>query len=295
MAERDLRKQLTASEVFVSDGATGTNLQKLGLPVGAAAELWVLENPEAILNLNRAFIEAGSDIVLTCTFGGTKLRLEASGLVDKFEEVNRKAVALTQEAVAGTAVWVAGSIGPTGHMLAPLGTVSEEEAEENFREQATILVESGVDLIVVETQFDLNEASAAVRGVRAVDAQIPLVCSFSYDRGTRTMMGVKPENMVEAIGSLDVDVLGINCGRSLEENLQALQMLRQATDKPLWFKPNAGLPGMDEDGKPTYSVTPEQMGALVPEWLAAGAQIVGGCCGTSPEHLAEISKAAKGL
>ena len=293
MTDRNLLEMLAAGENFVSDGATGTNLQKMGLPVGAAAELWVLEKPEAILNLNRAFIEAGSDIVLTCTFGGTRLRMEASGLADRFEEVNRKAVALTQEAVAGTDVWVAGSIGPTGHMLAPLGTLGEEEAEENFREQAQILCESGVDLIVIETQFDLNEAKAAVRGVRSIDPQIPLVCSFSYDRGTRTMMGVKPEDMVQAIGAMDVDVLGINCGRSLDENLQAVQMLSQVTGKPIWFKPNAGMPKMDADGKPTYSVTPEQMGALVPEWLAAGAQIVGGCCGTSPEHLAEIAKTLK--
>jgi len=293
MTDRDLREMLAAGGVFVSDGATGTNLQKMGLPVGAAAELWVMENPETILNLNRAFLEAGSDILLTCTFGGTKLRLEASGLADRFEEINRKAAALTREAAAGTEVWVAGSIGPTGHMLAPLGTISEEEAEEHFRDQARLLCESGVDLIVVETQFDLNEARAAVRGVRAVDERIPLVCSFSYDRGTRTMMGVKPEDMAETIGALDVDILGINCGRSLDENLQALKALREVTRKPIWFKPNAGMPEMDEDGKPTYSVTPEQMGALVPEWVATGAQIVGGCCGTSPEHLAEIAKSAR--
>ncbi len=290
MTDRNLLEMLAEGEMFVSDGATGTNLQKMGLPVGAAAELWVLEKPETILDLNRAFIKAGSDIILTCTFGGTQLRLEASGLADRFEEVNRKAVALTREAAAGTEVWVAGSIGPIGHMLAPLGTVSEDEAEANFREQTEILCESGVDLLVIETQFDINEAKAAVRGVRSVDAQIPLVCSFSYDRGTRTMMGVKPEDMAETIGAMEVDVLGINCGRSLDENLQALHMLSQATDKPIWFKPNAGMPEMGADGKPTYSVAPEQMGALVPEWLAAGAQIVGGCCGTSPEHLAEIAK-----
>jgi 5-methyltetrahydrofolate--homocysteine methyltransferase len=155
-----------------------------------------------------------------------------------------------------------------------------------------LLVDAGVDLLVIETQFDLTEASAAVRAVRAVDGEIPLVCSFSYDRGTRTMMGVRPEAMAETIGALAVDALGINCGRSLEENLQALGQLRQATDKPIWFKPNAGMPEMDEDGKPSYSVSPAEMGALVPGWLAAGAQLVGGCCGTSPEHLAEIAKRA---
>jgi 5-methyltetrahydrofolate--homocysteine methyltransferase len=289
----DFRERLLAGERFVLDGATGTNLQRTGLPVGAAAEIWVLEKPEAIADLERAFVAAGSDIILTCTFGGTRLRLEASGLADHFEAINRKAVEIAQGVTAGTDVLVAGSIGPTGHMLAPLGTLSEEDAEADYREQAQLLVDAGVDLLVVETQFDLTEAAAAVRAVRSVDAAIPLVCSFSYDRGTRTMMGVKPESMAETIGALDVDVLGINCGRSLDENLDALGQLRQATDKPLWFKPNAGLPEMDEDGKPTYSVSPAEMGALVPDWLAAGAQLVGGCCGTSPDHLAEIAKAVR--
>jgi len=290
----DFRKRLAAGELFVTDGATGTNLQRMGLPVGASAEIWVLENPEAIASLARSFVDAGSDIILTCTFGGTRLRLEASGLADRFEEVNRKAVEIAQAATKGMDVLVAGSIGPTGHMLAPLGTLQGEDAEADFRAQAQLLVEAGVDLLVIETQFDLNEAAAAVRGVRAVDAEIPLVCSFSYDRGTRTMMGVKPEDMAAAIGELAVDVLGINCGRSLEENLAALGQLRQATDKPIWFKPNAGMPEMDEDGKPTYSVSPAEMGALVPAWLDAGAQLVGGCCGTSPEHLAETAGAVRG-
>ncbi len=289
----DLRARLAAGEVFVTDGATGTNLQRMGLPVGAAAELWVLENPDAIRSLEQAFIEAGSDLLLTCTFGGTRLRLDASGLADQFEAINRKAVEITQEAVMATDVLVAGSIGPTGHMLSPLGTLSVDEAEQNFTDQARILVESGVDLIVIETQFDLNEATAAVRGVRNVDSELPLVCSFSYDRGTRTMMGVRPAQMAETIGVLAVDAVGINCGRSLDENFEALQELRAATDLPIWFKPNAGMPEMDDDGKPSYSVTPEEMGALVPGWLDAGAQFVGGCCGTSPEHLAGIARAVK--
>lgn len=293
MGKSDNLSRLTAGKALVSDGATGTNLQKMGLPVGASAEVFVLENPAAIRGLTEAFIEAGADIVLTCTFGGTKLRLAASSLEDQFEAVNRKAVALAQEAAEGTDVLVGGSIGPIGHMLAPMGSISVEAAEADFAAQARLLCDGGVDLIVIETQFDINEASAAVRGVRSVDMDIPLVCSFSYDRGTRTMMGVRPSQMAETIGAFDVDVLGINCGRSLEENLDALGQLRAATDKPLWFKPNAGLPVVDEVGQTTYSVSPAMMGDLVPQWIAAGAQIVGGCCGTSPEHLAAIAAAAK--
>jgi 5-methyltetrahydrofolate--homocysteine methyltransferase len=291
MAEKTFLERLKAGEVLVSDGATGTNLQVQGLPVGASAELWVLENPDAIKALNLAFIQAGADILLTCTFGATRRRLAASALDEQFEAINRAAVEITRVAVAGQDVLVAGSIGPLGHMLAPLGEVTVEEAEADFREQAALLCEMGVDLIVVETQFDLNEATAAIRGVRSVDPTIPLVCSFSYDRGTRTMMGVKPETMAAEIGALDVDLLGINCGRSLEDNWTALTQLRAATDKPLWFKPNAGLPVVDADGQVTYSVTPDGMAALVPGWIAEGAQVIGGCCGTSPEHLAAIAKA----
>lgn len=293
MPNKGFLDRLDEGQVLVSDGATGTNLQQKGLPVGASAEIWVLENPEAIKSLNRAFVEAGSDILLTCTFGGTKIRLSASNLEDQFEAVNLKAVEITRQVAREGDVLVAGSIGPSGHMLEPLGTVSVDEAEENFHDQARLLIEGGVDLIVIETQFDINEALAAVRGVRAVDGAIPLVCSFSYDRGVRTMMGVKPEDMAAQIGGADVDVLGINCGRSLNENLNALTQLRAVTKKPIWFKPNAGLPETDDEGNPTYSVSPEEMGALAPVWMEAGAQIVGGCCGTSPAHLAAIARVVK--
>jgi 5-methyltetrahydrofolate--homocysteine methyltransferase len=211
-------------------------------------------------------------------------------LEDQFEVINRAAVEITRAAADDRDVLVAGSIGPLGHMLVPLGLVSVEEAEADFRDQAALLCNTGVDLIVVETQFDLNEAGAAIRGVRAVDPAVPLVCSFSYDRGTRTMMGVKPAAMAAEIGVLDVDVLGINCGRSLADNLAALEELHAATKKPLWFKPNAGMPEVGEDGHATYAVTPEEMAALVPEWAASGAQVIGGCCGTSPEHLAAMSR-----
>jgi len=291
MVKQSFLDRMNAGQVLVSDGATGTNLQRSGLPVGVVAEAWVLDNKDEIFRLHQSFIQAGADILLTCTFGATRLRLDASNLADQCEAINRRAVEITRAAVADQDVYVAGSIGPLGHMLAPLGDVSVAEAEANYREQAALLCEGGVDLIVIETQFDINEAGAAVRGVRAVAPTIPLVCSFSYDRGIRTMMGVKPADMAAQIGAMDVDILGINCGRSLDENLSALEALRAATGKPLWFKPNAGLPDLGPDGEPTYSVTPEAMGAMVPAWIDRGAQVVGGCCGTSPEHLAQIARA----
>ena len=290
MKQRFVEK-LAKNKVLVSDGATGTSLQRMGLPVGMAGEVWVLKNPEAIRDLAQAFMNAGADILLTSTFGGTRFRLKDSNLVDEFIAVNQKAIEITKDVVRGSDVLVGGSIGPTGQMLAPLGTVTAAEAQADFTEQARLMCEGGVDLIVIETLFDLNEAVAAVQGVRSVDQNIPLVCSFSFDRGTRTMMGVSPEDVAAKIGVLNVDLLGINCGRSLVENLEVLRRLRQVTDKPIWFKPNAGMPEIDDDGHPFYSVSPKEMGDWVPKWFKAGAQIVGGCCGTSPEHLAEIAKA----
>jgi 5-methyltetrahydrofolate--homocysteine methyltransferase len=275
---------------LAADGATGTNLQQRGLAQGVAPETWVLERPQEIERLHRDFIAAGADIILTCTFGGTRLRL--GDLAGQAAEVNTRAVALAKAAAAGSETLVAVSIGPTGQMLQPYGPLDEAEAEAAFAEQVRTLVAAGADLLVVETQFDLVEAKAALRAARSAGGGLPVVCSFSYDRGTRTMMGVRPSQMAAEVGDL-ADVLGINCGRSLDDNEKALAELRAATSKPIWFKPNAGLPHADAAGALGYDVTPDMMGERAPRWLAAGAQIIGGCCGTSPEHLAAIAKAVK--
>jgi 5-methyltetrahydrofolate--homocysteine methyltransferase len=284
-------EKLKSGQILVSDGATGTNLFQRGLPRGLSGENWVLEKPEEIVRLERDFVEAGADIILTCTFSASPIRLEGGDLAGRALEINQKAVALARQVVGYKTVLVGASFGPAGKLLKPYGPLSEEDAIHNFAEQAQALDEAGVDLLVVETQFDLNEAKAILRGIRQVSS-LPVVCSFSFDRGTRTMMGVKPGQLAAELGDLDVTVLGINCGRSLPENLANLKELRASTDLPIWFKPNAGLPEVDAQGDPHYAITPEQMGALVPEWLAAGAQIVGGCCGTSPEHLRQIAQAA---
>lgn len=290
--------RIKAGEVLVADGATGTNLQQRGLERGASPEIWVLERPQEIVRLHRDFLAVGADIILTATFGATALRLESAGgpaLAQRAAEINRRAVELARQAVKESGrpdALVAGSMGPTGQLLKPFGPLEESAAEEAFAGQAQALVEAGADLLVVETQFDLGEARAALKAARRVSGDIPLVCSFSYDRGTRTMMGVRPSQMAGEMEGL-ADVLGINCGRSLEDNFKALGELRAATRLPLWFKPNAGLPEVDEQGRSIYSVTPEQVGAQAPAWVKAGAQVVGGCCGTSPEHLMEITRAAR--
>ena len=285
------RQRLQSGATLIADGATGTNLMARGLPRGASSETWVLEKPEQIVQLHRDFIAAGANIILTSTFSASTLRLAGSALADRVLEINQRAVALARQA-AGTETLVAGSLGPVGQLLKPYGPVEPADAAASYAAQAQALTEAGADLLVVETQFDLAEVRAAIQGVRSAST-LPLVCSFSYDRGKRTMMGVSPTQAGKELTALGVEVIGINCGRSLEENLANLHELRQATGLPLWFKPNAGLPRLDENANAAYDVTPEQMGQQAPTWLAGGAQIIGGCCGTSPAHLAQIAQAAR--
>jgi 5-methyltetrahydrofolate--homocysteine methyltransferase len=285
--------RIASGQVLVADGATGTNLQARGLAAGKPGEIWVFERPDEIKRLHSDFVAAGADIILTCTFGGTSIRLEQEGLGERAAEINKRAASLAREAVQGTQVLVAGSLGPTGQMLKPLGTLEEKDCYQSYAEQVVSLDAAGVDFLLIETQFDLVEASLAVEAARDLSA-LPLVCSFSYDRGTRTMMGVRPSKMAQSISDLGVDVLGINCGRSLQDNLEALKELRDATDLPIWFKPNAGLPTVDENGQAMYDVTPQDMGILVADWIAAGASVVGGCCGSTPEHIRQIAQAVKG-
>ncbi len=283
-------EKIRAGQILIADGATGTNLQRRGLQPGQPGEVFVLQNPMAVEELAREFIAAGAQIILTCTFGGNRLRLRRAGLEDELVTVNRRAVELAQSAAQGSRVLIAGSMGPSGEMMQPYGTLSEEEARRIFAEQARVLSESGVDLLALETFYDLSEARAAVEGVRLVST-LPLALSFSYDRGRKTMMGIRPAQMAEAANAWPVDMLGINCGRSLEDNLENLRELRAVTGLPIWFKPNAGLPVNDEQGGLSYNVQPQDMAEAVPAWLESGAQVIGGCCGTSPAHLRAIAEA----
>lgn len=288
MSKMTFSQMLADKKYLTSDGATGTNLMQRGLPQGTCAEKWVLENPDAIAGLYRDFVQSGSDIILTCTFGASRLHLETAGMAAQYKEINQTAAQLARKEAEATGALVAGSLGPLGQMLKPLGLLDEADAETAYCEQAEALAEAGVDLLVVETQFDLTEALAAVRGVKTATS-LPLIVSFSYDRGTRTMMGVSPVKFAQSMRGMGLAALGINCGKSLEDNLNALKELADATDLPIWFKPNAGLPRLDENNLPVYDVTPDMMAAQVETWAKAGARIMGGCCGTSPAHLKAIA------
>lgn len=291
MLATELTTFLKTKSTLISDGATGTNLQKRGLPAGMAPEVWVLEQPDRISQLHQDFIDSGSNIILTCTFGGTSTRLKLAGLEDKVDLVNKTAVALARQTANNKNVLVAGSIGPTGEMMEPYGTLTADSAFVILQQQAQALLSAQVDLIVIETQFDLVEAQAAIRAVRSL-SEIGLICSFSYDRGTRTMMGLKPETVAAMANEMDIQAIGINCGKSLATNLDVLIELRPLTGLPIWFKPNAGAPVIDDFGITQYSITPLEMGAQAHQWIENGAKIIGGCCGTSPEHLDQIAQAA---
>ena len=284
----DFRNYINTKHVLVSDGATGSNLQARGLDRGKAPEEWVLEKPQAILQLHTDFLQAGSDILLTCSFGANRYRLDHAGLADKVQQVNTRAVEITREAIGKKSTLVAGSMGPLGQMMKPLGLLEFTEAQQAYAEQALALSEAGADLLVIETQFDLEEAKAAIQGARSV-SDLAIVCSFSYDRGVKTMMGVSPTRMAQELTEFDLAALGINCGKSLADNLACLQELKTATDLPIWFKPNAGLPTVDAMGDAVYDTSPQDMADHVDNWINSGAVIIGGCCGTSPEHLAAIA------
>ncbi len=295
MSHPKFLERIHAGEILVADGATGTNLLARGLPRGVVAETWLFERPDAILQLHLDFLQAGADILLTNTFGASPLRLEAGEVGRGVVEVNQRAVDVARQAAAALErqVYIGGSLGPCGKLLKPYGALGEDELYASDLAQVEALAAAGVDFLVIETQFDLKEAALALKAVKTAAPGVPVVCSFSYDRGTRTMMGVSPAKMAAQLSELGPDLLGINCGKGLDDNLKALQELRQATTLPIWFKPNAGLPKVDKEGNTYYDLTPPEMGALAPQWVAEGAAVVGGCCGTSPEHLAAIAAAVK--
>ena len=287
-------ERLRAGDRMVIDGATGTNHQQNGLPPGVPSEDWVFDEPAKVEALHRAFVQAGSDIILTCTFGGTVLRLrEASQYADRAHELNVRAAQLARNAAnERSGVFVAGSMGPTGKLMEPLGELTRDEVVENYREQAKALTEGGVDLLLLETFFALDEAQAAIEGVK-LGSDLPLVVSFSYDQGTRTMMGLRPSQVVQAIVPLGVAAIGANCGKSPEAMLEIVtEMNAQNTGLPIWTKPNAGLPHLIGELE-IYDATPEIMAGFAQKYIAAGAQIVGGCCGSTPGHVAAMAQAVK--
>ena len=282
---------LRRGDILVADGATGTMLQGMGLDWGQAPEAWLLDQPDKIRALHRAYVEAGSDLILTCSFGGTHYRLSRHGLAERVTEVNRLAAELAREE-AGDGVFVAGDKGPTGQLLGLRTKVTPEQIAEAFAQLAAGLAQGGADFLLIETMSDLGEAQAAIAGARRVTG-LPLFCTFSFDTHGRTMMGVKPDQAANAVGPL-VQGIGANCGHDPAEYEGLIQAMHQAQPQAaLWAKPNAGLPRLVGE-ETVYDATPDYMAGIALRLRQAGAQVIGGCCGTTPAHIAAIAAALKG-
>jgi len=290
-------ERLKNGEVLISDGAMGTFLHAKGLGPGECPESWCVSHPDVVKGIAQAYFDAGSDIVETNSFGGSSFKLKPYGVADKATEFNRAAAALAKEAVGGEGI-VAASVGPTGHIVIDEGgDVSEEELYESFREQIAALADGGADAICVETMASLAEGLQAIKAAKDAST-LPVICTFTFDRGRRgfrTMMGVTPERAARELVDAGADIVGTNCGNGIANMIEIAREMRAAVpDTPILVHANAGAPVV-EDGKTVFKETPEFMAAQVKDLLEAGANIIGGCCGTSPDHIVAMSKAAKDL
>jgi 5-methyltetrahydrofolate--homocysteine methyltransferase len=293
-----LRDTLDAGSVLVADGATGTMLQAVGLAMGQAPERWTLENPEAIRALAAGYANAGSDIIYTNTFGGNLIRLRLSGLDEQIAEINAGAVRLAREAIAASGrrrVFLVASIGPTGEMLDPYGELSADEAREAFAGQARLLKEAGVDGFACETFTGLEEALLCLGAVKEIADGLPVFASMAFETSGRTMMGVKPDDAARELSAAGADVVGANCSVGPEVVENGLRAMAAAVPGlRLLGKPNAGLPRV-EGGRTVYSVSPEDMGAFAKQAIGLGARVLGGCCGSTPDHIRAIRIAVDSL
>ncbi|GIV70606.1 betaine--homocysteine S-methyltransferase [Caldilinea sp.] len=288
---------LQKRSVLLLDGAMGTELFKRGLVSGGCPEEWNVSHPDRVQDVHRAYVEAGSDIILTNSFGGTRYRLKLHNLQDRVVELNR-AAAQNARAVAdaaGRPVLVAGSMGPTGELLIPMGGMSYEECRDAFAEQARGLIEGGVDLLWIETMSDLNEVKAAIEGARSVSAEIPICATMSYDTRGRTMMGVTGAQMAQELAGLGLTAIGANCGNNLIDTEAALAEMRAAAPQMILIaKANAGMPRYEGE-KLIYDGTPEVMAAYADRVRRNGVSLIGGCCGSGPAHIRMMRQVLDGL
>lgn len=290
-------QRLTSGEILVCDGAMGTFLQARGLQPGECPELWCIDRPDDVRAIHASYHDAGSDIVECNSFGGTSFKLKHYGLDGAVDEINRRAAELARD-VADGRQYVLGSMGPTGEFMAPLGLATEEEFIAAFSAQARALAEGGADLAIVETMTALEEAAAAVKAIKA-ETHLVAIVSFTFDPqvngGYATMMGVTPEAFAAAALEMGADVIGANCGTGPDDMIKVVAALRAAApDMPIIAMPNAGMPVI-ENGETVFKETPEEMAAKVPLLVEAGASIIGGCCGTSPAHIAAMKAAVSAL
>ncbi len=283
---------LAGGGTILADGATGTQMFKLGLGDGAPPETWNETMPENVLLVHQQYIDAGAQIILTNTFGGTTFRLKLHNLQDQSVELNRMGAALAKQAAesSGKTVFAAGSIGPTGEIMKPMGNMSYEEAVESFAIQAKGLHEGGVDLFWIETMSDLDEVRAAVEGIRQVSDR-PICATMTFDTKGRTMMGVTPQAAAREMASWNIFAFGANCGNGIDEIEMVVDLMHQEIpDAVIIAKSNAGMPQWINN-ELKYDGTPEAMAEYAQRVRALGASIIGGCCGSAPEHVSAMRNA----
>jgi methionine synthase I (cobalamin-dependent) len=274
---------------YLSDGAWGTELVKRGFKIGESPELLNQTDPEAVEFVARSYVEAGADIILTNTFGGNRIVLSKHHLEDKHDELNQKGVQLSKSQASGKAL-VFASVGPTGKMVA-MGEISRDEAKAVFQKQADCLKGAGADGIVVETMGDIDEYEAAVSAAK--ETGLFIVGCMSFDSGKdlqHTMMGVSVDQMVRIAEETGIDMVGANCGVGIENYIRIAENLINATRLPIWIKANAGLPQI-ENGKTVYKMSPEEFSGHVKTLIQTGVRVIGGCCGTTPEHIQACRRA----
>ena len=290
---REAFRELVKKGPVLLDGATGTNLQKAGMPVGVCPEQWILENSEVLIDLQKQYVEAGTDILFAPTFTASRIKLKEYGLEDHLEEMNRKLVALSKEAAKGTNALVAGDLTMTGEQLYPLGDLMFEDLVDVYKEQAKIIAEAGADLFVVETMMSLQECRAAVLAIREV-CDLPVMVSLTYNEDGRTLYGTDPVTAVVVMQSLGADAVGMNCSTGPEAMLEPIAKMAEYAAIPLLAKPNAGMPELI-DGQTVFNVEPEEFAEVGKKLVEEGATIIGGCCGTTPEHIRALKEAVKGI
>jgi len=275
--------------VLVGDGALGTMLFARGLPPGEPPESMALSRPEVLGEIARSYRDAGADILTTDTFGGSPLKLALHGLEPEMEAINRAAVQAVR-AVAGDGAYVAGSCGPSGRLLDPFGDTTPDAMAASFRRQLEVLIDAGVDAVIVETMTDLTEATLAIRAARAVSSTMPVLATMTFDptpRGYFTIMGVSVERAAAGLAEAGADAVGSNCGNGIEHMVAIAREFRRHTQLPLVIQANAGLPRIV--GRETvYDETPEFMAERARELVDIGVSVIGGCCGTTPAHIAAL-------